>query len=267
MRIGMGLQITRPYRNPGFFPDSIPGLAAWYDARRTGTLTLRDDGGTKYVAAMADLSGQSGDRSIVQPEAALQPIYIADAFGEGRPGIRHPESITAYLIGSAGVLTATADAPGATVLVSLKYRVTTAVRRIVDIATTVSGSRRIGLACNTTGRINAQARRVEADSPTNLNSGNNAIVDNTAFVQTLQVNTPAGTLAQFANNTAAGSTTLASSGNFGGTSHSMIIGAGLNLGAALDGDWQRILIYRRVLTTTEREDIVGLLAAGVGVSL
>lgn len=78
--------IARPIARPVVHGGAPPaGTTMWLDAASPQDLTLRHDGGTGYVAAWADRSGNGNDA--VQETEADQPVYLPGAIN-GKPAVK-----------------------------------------------------------------------------------------------------------------------------------------------------------------------------------
>jgi hypothetical protein len=102
-------RLLRPKAAGGFNPRTIPGLAAWWDASKTGSLAQISDGTGAVsngdpVAYWADLSGNA--RHMTQPTNGLRPT-LASSGMNGRPSISIPNVSTAGFSSLARPTTAT----------------------------------------------------------------------------------------------------------------------------------------------------------------
>lgn len=68
-------------QDPGWSPDDIAGLKAWYDAAK---LQLEDG---EKVDAWANQAGNAG-YDAAQPDASKQPVFQASGKINGKPGVR-----------------------------------------------------------------------------------------------------------------------------------------------------------------------------------
>lgn len=208
--------------------------------------------GSGFVTKWYDQSGNGRDAA--QSTAANQPRIVNSGTTETqntKPAIRFISSSTTYLTLSSGLNLAN-NIPALTVGAVANPVSSATTPNFFTILTSGGGTRAL-LGKTATDRLTSGGRRLDADSFQGV-SGSTAI-NGALHVVDMYIDYTATTLAQFLDGAAqSSSSSFQTSGNTSATDSSAIIigasnAAGLN---PLDGHLAEILVYTRVVNTTNR---------------
>jgi len=235
-----------------FNPRSLPNLQLWLPADRI------NQANNTAVATWADQSGNGYDAT--QGTSAARPTYIASGLN-GLPVVRFDGTDDQMTLG-ASALGMLRNVAGATVFVVAKYVGTASNRRSFAILRNGDDANRLALFKLTTNVYQIGGRRLDTDSFQGANSTTSA-TDN-FILHTNLTNYQSTLLQQYVNGSLDGqSTSFQTSGNTSDTDSSAILVGS----TTFNGDIAEIIVYNRVLNTSELAQVHRYLARKWGIAL
>jgi hypothetical protein len=256
--MAMSPRLLRPRAAGGFTPKTISGLGLWLDATDTSSLTF--NGST--VSEWRDLSGNG--RHFAQATAASQPTGD-NRTQNGRRVLNFDGGDV--LLGNSAALGLARNIGALSVF--LVYAEDTVVGNRTIFHAAVSASTSVArfsfIPTGTTSRI--AARRLDADAAAILGASSTANTIPRVFSVVLNYSSASGDI-YFEGASVASSTTLTSAGNTSNTDGGSIsVGAQGSAAEPMDGFMGEVIVYRRALTTDERQRVERYLGLKWGIAV
>lgn len=244
--IGIMIGLANAGQGGAFTPQSLSGLAAWWDASDAESVTLN----ALDVASIADKSGNS--RAASQVTAAEQPLYsLAAVNGKNVISFTGANNDSLALANSLEIIR---NKPGATFVGVVKIPTLGATQRLLTV-TNNSNTNLFAPQIASDGRLGLNTRRVTADTNSLLNSTAVLTAGQAAFVAA-SVDYATGTVFLQIDGTTrsqtAGWTVGAASENLAHGAAPLI---GRQLTNTLTGDVEEYTMYERALTAAEISDL------------